>query len=267
VDVPGDEHPMRRFAANDVVVLEGQRCDGSAHDGCDRGCKLFWKEAWLKPASAADIAPQRSPQPVSPPALKVKSDERHYFCQSTELYKATESFPGKKKPWMVRVALREIRNGDRSATEMLRLFVRWTWQRTQRALHGNRWLRGPHKQTPAASLRLTAGDPVRVRSREEIVATLNHARRNRGMGVCYEMTRFCGAEAEVQDRMERLIDERTGEMREIQDTVILRNVRANKRPLDDEQCLCFDALGDCPRGELMYWREIWLERMNGSARS
>jgi hypothetical protein len=21
-------------------------------------------------------------------------------------------------------------------------------------------------------------------------------------------------------------------------------------------------MGDCPRGELMYWREIWLERVN-----
>ena len=25
------------------------RCDGKAHGGCQVGCLLFWKDAWLKP--------------------------------------------------------------------------------------------------------------------------------------------------------------------------------------------------------------------------
>src|SRR5262249_5121102 len=25
------------------------RCDGKAYDGCQAGCLIFWKEAWLKP--------------------------------------------------------------------------------------------------------------------------------------------------------------------------------------------------------------------------
>jgi hypothetical protein len=29
--------PLRRFPANDVVILNGPRCDGSGHDGCNRG--------------------------------------------------------------------------------------------------------------------------------------------------------------------------------------------------------------------------------------
>jgi hypothetical protein len=57
-----------------------------------------------------------------------------------------------------------------------------------------------------------------------------------------------------------MIDERTGEMREVRDTVILRNVRSKTMILRDSDCLCAYVLGDCPRGELMYWREIWLER-------
>ena len=40
---------VRRFARNDVVTLEGLRCDGSSHDGCAVSCAIFWKEAWLKP--------------------------------------------------------------------------------------------------------------------------------------------------------------------------------------------------------------------------
>src|ERR1700722_11176649 len=31
-----------------TVPLEGARCEGSGHDGCQAGCLIFWKEAWLK---------------------------------------------------------------------------------------------------------------------------------------------------------------------------------------------------------------------------
>src|SRR6266511_204449 len=37
---------MRRM--NDAVHLEGLRCDGEAHGGCQAGCLIHWKEAWLK---------------------------------------------------------------------------------------------------------------------------------------------------------------------------------------------------------------------------
>jgi hypothetical protein len=33
-----------------TVHLENSRCDGSAHDGCETACLIFWKEAWLKRA-------------------------------------------------------------------------------------------------------------------------------------------------------------------------------------------------------------------------
>src|SRR5262245_37397665 len=37
-----------------TVHLNMLRCDGAAHGGCQAGCLLFWKEAWLRrvPASA-----------------------------------------------------------------------------------------------------------------------------------------------------------------------------------------------------------------------
>src|SRR5229473_1258762 len=31
-----------------AVHLENARCNGSAHDGCEAGCLIFWKEAWLR---------------------------------------------------------------------------------------------------------------------------------------------------------------------------------------------------------------------------
>ena len=262
VDVASSIYPLRRFAANDVVVLEGLRCDGHGHDGCKRSCKIFWKEDWLRLLDSVDTSTQTSRTGLNEllPRLKTKADETHYFCQSTQLCKATEAFPGRKKPWMLRIVLREIRNGDRSVAEVLKLLVLWSSLRLQRVVYGKRRLRGPHKRTPSVSLGLKPGDLVRIKSHAQIAATLNQARSNRGMGICHEMTRYCGARAEVRDRLDRMIDERTGEMRDIRDTVILRNVRSKTMTLRDSDCLCEDVLGDCPRGELMYWREIWLER-------
>jgi hypothetical protein len=262
VDVASPIYPMRRFAANDVVVLEGLRCDGRAHDGCKRSCKIFWREDWLRRLDSAEspIPPRGTAPPASLPRLRVKLDATHYFCQSTQLLKATEAFPGRKRPWLLRIALREIRNGDRSIAEILKLATLWGSLKLQQLAYGKRQLRGPNTKTPSMSLGLERGDRVRIKSLAEIVATLSRARSNRGMGICQEMTRCCGGRAEVRDRVDRIIDERTGEMRELRDTVLLQNVRTDAMTLRDSDCLCEDALGDCPRGELMYWREIWLER-------
>jgi hypothetical protein len=265
VVVPPPEHANRRFAANDAVFLDELRCDGRAHDGCKRGCKFFWKEDWLRPDDSADTSTRafsRAEVDELLARLKTKLDENRYFCQSTQLFKATEAFPGNKKLWTLRIMLREVRNGDRSVPEILRLLVLWFWQRALRAVHGDQWLCGPHERAPVVSLNLQPGESVRIKSRPEMEATLDHKRTNRGLMVCYEMTRCCGGQAEVRDRVDRMIDERTGQMLEIRNTVTLRNVRKKGTTMPDSQCLCWNETGDCPRGELMYWREIWLERAN-----
>jgi len=136
----------------------------------------------------------------------------------------------------------------------------YLWQRLRRATGGDGWLHGPHTRTPTESLNLQAGDVVRIRSRDEIIQTLDHNGCNRGMGICSEMLRCCGGEAQVRHRVDRIIDGETGLMRELSDTVMLRNIW-NGESLTEE-CLCYGQLGDCPRGEVMYWREIWLERLS-----
>ena len=252
--------PLRHFPANDVVILEGLRCDGSGHDGCKDGCKILWKEAWLRPFDPAAPTRQISKTRLEElrTRLKVKSDEHHYVCQSTERLKATKPFAGKQTLWLARIALREIRNGDLPASRVLRLFALWFWQRILRAAGCDSWLRGPHQRTPTLSLRLEPGEVVRVKSRAQIVDTLDSRAANRGMGMCYEITRCCGHEAKVRYRVDRIIDEKTGTMRELSDTVTLQNIGGEKAL--DEDCLCHGQPGDCPRAGLMYWREIWLER-------
>ena len=268
VAVPPPAYTNQRFPGDDVVFLEGLRCDGSGHDGCKRSCKVFWKEAWLRPLEAGEAPPPAlatAGREACRSRLKTKTDETHYFCQTIALPQATEPFPGRKKLWMLRVAIREVRDGDRSVPELLRMLVLFCWQRLVRAIHRDRWLVGTATPTPTASLGLVPGERVRVKSRAEVVATLDAHRRNRGLVVCHEMTRCCGAEAEVRQRIDRLIDERTGVIRDLRDTVSLRNVEGRGISMPDADCLCYDEPGDCPRGEMMFWREIWLERLDGRA--
>jgi hypothetical protein len=262
VKICSPDLPLRRFPADDVVILEGPRCDGSGHDGCKDGCRILWKEAWLRPLHPAATTTEISKAGLEElrARLKIKSDEHHYFCQSTERFKATEAFPGKQKPWIFRVALREIRNGDLSALEVLKLFTIWFWRKLLRRANGDRSLCGPHQRAPSGSLGLKPGEMVRIKSRAQIVETLDHRMSNRGLGVCAEMMRCCGREAEVRYRADRIIDEKSCTMRELSNTVVLQNIGHGKRL--GEECLCYDQPGDCPRGGLMYWREIWLERVD-----
>lgn len=257
-------YPNRRFANDDVVMLQGPRCDGQGHDGCQRGCRIFWKESWLRHADSDGRWP---PLVDSGPTelrarLKVRADENRYFCQSTELHKATVAFPGKKLPWMIRIAFKEVRNGDLPVLGIAKRFALWYWHRLRRATTGDPFERGPNDRTPTATLDLKPGEIVRIKSRDQIVETLGRNGRNRGMGICYEMSRCCNGEAEVRMQVDRIIEEKSGRMRELTNTVMLRNLRGN--PTLCEECLCYNEIGDCPRGELMYWREIWLERVRAT---
>src|SRR4030095_2504234 len=71
-----------------TVTLGNLRCDGSAHDGCQRACTLLWKESWLEPVSCNGEAGSigRSNRCEN---LATVTEGDKYFCQSTELGNAT----------------------------------------------------------------------------------------------------------------------------------------------------------------------------------
>ena len=45
------------YRMRNAVHLEGLRCDGQAHGGCQAGCHIYWKEAWLKRVPAGEPGP------------------------------------------------------------------------------------------------------------------------------------------------------------------------------------------------------------------
>ena len=42
-------NPPNSRRMHDTGLLDDLRCDGTGHDGCQAACRLYWKEAWLRP--------------------------------------------------------------------------------------------------------------------------------------------------------------------------------------------------------------------------
>jgi len=116
-----------------------------------------------------------------------------------------------------------------------------------------RRLTGPLKRTPVGDLHLQQGEWAAIKPAAEIAQTLDSRGCNRGLICDYEMCQYAGGKYRVRSRLDRMISESTGEMRQVESTVILEGLH----------CLCWNVLGGCPRQEFVYWREVWLERIDG----
>ncbi len=241
------EHPFRRL--QNAVVLEGLRCDGALHGGCQLGCMFLWKEAWLRkvPASRRDDPAARVDDV---PALRVSaiSDGERFFCQATELPRATE--PG-DPIWKPGQYLRFLKVRTLSLAELIAMFGRPVLRRA-------RWFAAslvPGRAAPAVaietSLGLQPGEWVEVRSRDEILQTLDAEGRHKGLYFTMDMYRRSGHRMQVRQRIERVIVEQTGRLQQVRDTVIL------------EGSIC-DRYRGCARGMPILWREAWLKRVDQS---
>jgi hypothetical protein len=113
------------------------------------------------------------------------------------------------------------------------------------------YARGKKKTTPVESLNLQPGESIEVKSMESIKDTLNAQGHNRGLYFSPDMRLLCGRRSRVRNRIDKLIVDGTGEMRELRNTVYLENSMCGWSHV---------AFGGCPRREFVYWREIWLRR-------
>jgi len=105
--------------------------------------------------------------------------------------------------------------------------------------------------TSTGTTRLKAGDLVRVRSKEQIQATLNHWRQLKGCTLMAEMLPYCGTQQRVLKPVERFVDERDLHVKKARGIVLLEGV----------MCQGTADFGRCDRSCLVFWREEWLEKV------
>ena len=236
----------------ECVVLDDLRCDGSAHGGCELGCRIYWKEAWLQKVNGPLAgAPAPAPSRLALPVTRAE-DPAAYVCQGTELVRATT--PGAPL-WSPGQYLRFLKVGTFTPAEVATMFAR----RGVRSLshRAGRLLRSRPAPAPRpranGALGLEAGEWVEVRSEREILSTLDERGTLGGLAFASDMHVFCGRRMRVLKRVERILSETTGRVRTIRDTVFLEGAVCNRH-------------WGCARGMPMMWREAWLKRV-GEART
>jgi hypothetical protein len=255
-----------------TVHLAGLRCDGSGHDGCQAGCLIFWKEAWLKRVDAASRQPSlvqiqttgraaaSEPDPVDALAAELAAQSRdvdeqgiRYRCQATEMLRASEPIEW----WDPRQYFREILTHNLTAAQFVRGVFYATYAMARRKItrtnYPSRY--GTLTKTPSEQLDLQPGELVQVRSRQEIYETLDTRSRNRGLYYDVEMWKFSGGTYRVLRRVDHIVNEKDGRMIKlpngcvILDGVVCSGERSKNRLF-------------CSRSIYSYWREIWLRRVD-----
>jgi hypothetical protein len=247
--VEGEDGPRRMI---NTVFLEGLRCDGSAHDGCQRGCLLFWKEAWLKPASEAGTSASAPSPRADASQLPIVQGDR-YYCQSTELAKATSQL----EPGDLRYYWKDFWAGEASLRRVAHILwltlLGFLWRRWRGQEYYGRPA-GQQTRTASVELGLKPGEIVEVKSEAEIRATLDSRGRNRGLSFEPEMLYLCGRRFRVQASLKTMISETTGQMIRVSNTVILEGATC--------EGIC---IKNCPRAHHFFWREAWLKRVHEGA--
>jgi hypothetical protein len=248
----------RAFRSDDVVTLDDVRCSGAAHDGCQKACRTFWREAWLRKAEDTAVCSQ-----VDLPGLdrlrarlKVSNGPKLYYCQASELSKAT--YPLSRWQRLER-HLSGLRAGNFTALQMAQGIGKWLFVLKIRRFLLGVYARGRSESTSRqGGLNLQPGEWVEVKSMRGIIETLNAHGCNRGLYFSPDMHLWCGRRGRVKARLDKIIIDGTGQMRQLRDTV----------SLEGSTCGCSYmgfGMDGCSRCELTYWREDWLRRCDQSS--
>ncbi len=239
---------MRGVLGEPLVLLEDLRCSGELHGNCSRECTLLWKPAWLRPVVEEPSLPAGEPGAGPAPwPYPVQAEGGAWRCQATALSRATARVSTPRK---VLRAIEDVRRGEWSLGSMAGVYLETLEHRLGALARRARGLVAQGGPTPVERLGLSPGEWVKVKSVGEISATLDRHRRNRGLEFSRYMIPFCGGTYRVRARMENFIDERSGELRRLENTVLLEGV----------SCGGGTTSGPCRRAEYLYWREIWLRR-------
>ena len=262
----------RRMA--NAVHLEGLRCNGEVHGGCQARCLLFWKTAWLKRVGGPQPDPTAAGSGIHgevarrsrrcdmdalaratrAPVGNEEPEGDRYSCQATNILEATTPL----RWWDARHYLTDLASGNVRLRDLIRYGALAAFNIVKRSfLLGRPYpdVRGlAAEKTPTEVLDLQPGELVKVRSKDEIMRTINANQKNRGLFFDVEMVPHCDKTYRVLARVERIIDEKTGRMMAVPGSCLILDGVACSGHFSTYRMFC-------PRSIYPYWREIWLKRV------
>lgn len=139
--------------------------------------------------------------------------------------------------------------------------VLWQFRNRLKRIVKRRWnylinlFRGKKRieqEVPERALPLKSGDIVRVKSKEEIQATLNHWNQLKGCSFMEEMEPYCNTRRRVFKRVDQFLDERDYLVKKCRGIVLLEGV----------MCEGTRDFGPCDRSCFFFWREEWLRKID-----
>lgn len=289
-------NPIAGRRVLDAVHLD-LRCDGKAYGGCQAGCLLFWKEAWLKSVPNERALGDRSGQTISggdniPAEATIckeedvwdatsgpdagAADSKRYFCQATELPKYTKPL----NPWDVRQYIEDYISGNVSLGRILSGFAytcyyhfslsswtnigrpsRWLYDQIQRVLGGTDY---PRRTGRIPEGQLTPTISLNLQP-GELVRVKSHKEILSTLDV-RGLNRGLFFDAELVPYCGKVYRVRTRVQHFINEKT--GRMTALKTPaVILEGVWCESRYSGCrmfcPRSIYSWWREIWLERVTG----
>jgi hypothetical protein len=280
-----------------AVHLEGLRCDGSAHGGCQAQCMFFWKDAWLKrvsePAASKEVAiptsrsnantSRRTPGDCTEQDIVAATrvadqgaDDSNptYACQATRLPLFTQPLAW----WDIRQYIEDCRSGN--VTSVWKLFprliyraydnlinagiglgpvLRWLYDLFQKARGGMPFPASPGKIPPGAK---TPTCSIDLQPGELVRVKDHQAILETVDGYCRNRGMSFSAEMAPYCGGTYSVHSRVNQIIDEKTGKMLKMKNA---------CIILDGvickaqynkkMIFCPRATYPYWREIWLERI------
>jgi len=291
------QYPYHTRRLANTVHLE-TRCDGHAHEGCQAGCLLYWKHAWLRPlgkdlgnssrvstettavadaTTASDIGCSEAAVWAHTQVSDSQGGAPTYVCQVTQIPHATSPLAW----WDMRQYFEDYSSGNVSFGSLVRALgycvyynlsqaglglgpaMRWLYDRVNPLRGGTLFPRKPGQiaegaPTPTSNLNLKVGELVRIKPHLEILKTVDSSNRNRGMYWDAELVPYCGGTYRVLKSVTKIIDEKTSKMIEMKTPCIVLDSVVCRARYSPCRMLC-------PKEMFPYWREIWLERIEANS--
>ena len=288
---------MQARRVSSAVHLEGLRCSGAAHGGCQAECLLFWKEAWLKPVAApgAEVAASGdgriaagqkgdehrrgdtavcTEERLRANTIESPEGEPVYLCQGTTILRFSTPLRSSELDQYVEACTSGgVRLREMPAPLLFRLYERLVWSRLgrtgipQRVYDTFQKLRGgvPYPNRPglvADGAKTPRGTPLNLQPGDFVrVKSFREILETLNREGKNRGLLFSQELVPYCGRVFRV----HSRVSRIIDEATRKMLRFSNDCIILEDVVCrgrYNAgLAFCPRANYPYWREIWLERV------